>query len=70
MTREEKLFLIRWIIQNVTANVVPCDEGSDEGLIFNLVSMVLDGECRDRWEYTEEQQLIVDGWAAGNLPEV
>lgn len=45
--------LEKWIVQNVTAEIVPADEGSTEGLIYNLVQLARDS--KKRYNYLPEQ---------------
>lgn len=47
--------IIKWIINNVDEQVVPCDEGNAEGLVYNLVHLLLDGKKYEPYNYLESQ---------------
>lgn len=64
-TEEQKEFLIAWIVRNVDAGVVPCDEGNTEGLIYNLVNLVRHGpDFQDGWTYAPAQRAEVEAYKA------
>lgn len=66
---KEKLLIIEWIINNVTADVVTGAEGSTDGLIFNLVNLVVGS--KERYKYTKEQDDNLEEWIKSkgdNLP--
>jgi hypothetical protein len=52
--------LVKWIVQNVSANDVPGDEGNGEGLIYNLVHHVLEGPDYRHFDYEPEQNLEIE----------
>jgi hypothetical protein len=60
MNTNEKLLIIKWIINNVTDHVVPLDFENSDGLIFNLVHLAA-GD-KERWQYEDKQQLNVEEW--------
>ncbi len=81
MTEEEMELIARWIVQNVDAADVPGDEGNSEGLVYNLIHHLWDGNDYQQYEYTEEQLREVYNlsvkysnpgfvdWSPGNLPD-
>ena len=69
MTTEEKLLFIKWVTMNINNSIVPPDEGNTEGLIFNLIQLIIGSE--ERWCYEEEQKENVEEWIRSegeNLP--
>lgn len=68
MTDDEKRFLIRWIIENVDAGMVPSDEGNTDGLIWNMVQYVLHDGTIERYRYDESHTRQIEDWKNGNLP--
>jgi hypothetical protein len=57
--------LERWIIENVTSNDVPADEGSSDGLIYNMVQLVRHGRPYERYDYKPEQDDELRSWGIG-----
>jgi len=51
---EFKEKLIEWIVRNIDANIVPNDEGSDEGIIYNMVQKAMFGDDQKYYDYSEE----------------
>jgi hypothetical protein len=44
-----------WIVKNVTEDVVPCDEGNCDALIYNLIHLLRDGEGYQKYQYAQKQ---------------
>jgi hypothetical protein len=49
LTEEQKKLFERWVIENISAQIVPADEGNDETLLFNLIHAIR-GD-REEWDY-------------------
>ena len=60
LTNEEKEKFEQWIIENVSDQDVPSDEGNTEALIYNLVHHVR-GDNK-RYDYQWEQDEEVTSW--------
>lgn len=52
---EVKKLIERWLIMNVSSNEVPGDEGSDEGLLWNLIRLLHDGPDYEPYDYSDAQ---------------
>lgn len=52
MTDEHEI-IVKWIINNVDVSVVPADEGSENGLLYNMIHKVL-GDGKE-YDYKDEQ---------------
>ena len=48
-----------WIVKNVNASVVPGDEGSDEGIVYNMIHLLRDGDNYYPYSYEKAQVLEV-----------
>ncbi len=60
MTEQEIELIERWIVQNVSADYVPGDEGNTEGLIYNLIALLREWpEDKARYRYTAEHNAVV-----------
>lgn len=60
LTKDEKIKIETWIIENINETIVPADEGCATGLIYNLVHLVRgDGE---RYDYKPEQDDEIKSW--------
>lgn len=68
MTESERSIVVRWLIENVYASHVPSDEGNDDALLFNLVSLAIDGDGCQQYEYHEIQDRQVEEWRSGRIP--
>jgi hypothetical protein len=68
MADAEKAVIVRWLVENVFAYDVPSDEGSDDGLLWNLVNLAIHGRDYKRYDYSDEQDRQVAEWRAGKLP--
>jgi len=56
LTAVEKIRFEQWVVENVTSNIVPPDEGNGYALVFNLVHLVRgDGE---QYDYTPTQDEV------------
>jgi len=60
----DKNELIEWIKEFVDASMVPPDEGSTDGLVYNMVQFVLNDNNYNyrHWNYEEDQQKDIDDW--------
>jgi|WetSurSiteA1Bulk_404760.scaffolds.fasta_scaffold616298_1 hypothetical protein len=51
--------IIEWIVQNISADDVPGDEGNTEALIYNLVHLAKEGKNYHHYDYEPEQDLEI-----------
>ncbi len=65
MSDADKALIATWLIENVTADVVPGDEGSDDGLLFNLMGLLRFGPNYSRWCYHSDQEAAISAWRRG-----
>lgn len=54
---DKRDYLLRWIIENVSADLVPADEGSSIGLVYNMVQQVLRTGKTYRYEAGQVKEL-------------
>ena len=66
LTDEEKARFVQWVIENITDNHVPGDEGNEEGLIFNIVHAILGDN--DLYGYRKEQNDEISSWDSKRWP--
>jgi hypothetical protein len=60
--------IVRWIVENVDASVVPADCGNGDALVYNLVHLARDGEDYRPFYYEKEQNReIARGFDIGGL---
>lgn len=57
MNKVETDIVIKWILENVDAGLVPTDEGNSEGLIYNCLMAVMQKE--ELFEYKPEQYKFI-----------
>lgn len=62
MTQHEKALIEQWILDNVNETVVPSDEGSAEGLVYNLIHLLRDGKGYRRYNYQPDQDAEIARW--------
>lgn len=60
LTETEKNRFERWIIENVTASVVPPDERNSDALVFNLVHLLRGDE--EMYDYLPKQDAELVAW--------
>lgn len=60
LTDEEKIRFSQWVIENIDANIVPCDEGNSEALVFNLVHAIRGDH--EQYDYQDHQDEEVRSW--------
>ena len=57
---DKKEEIIRWLVRNVDASLVPGDEGNTEALLYNLIHKVLeDGKI---YSYHKEQDAEIEDY--------
>ena len=52
--------LISWIVSNVKACDVPDDEGNETALLYNLVSLAVNGRDYRPYAYLPEQDAFIN----------
>jgi hypothetical protein len=52
--------IVRWIVLNVDANVVPGDEGNGDALIYNMVHLAKEGPTYRHYDYDELQDAEIE----------
>lgn len=63
-TAAETDVIVRWIIANVDADVVPNDEGNGDALAYNLVQLARHGPAHGRYRYRADQDKEIESWRA------
>ncbi len=69
MTHEERQMIARWIMNNVSAEDVPPDEGNSDALRYNLVSLALCDRPYRAYDYKPDQDGELEHWAKQALED-
>jgi hypothetical protein len=70
MTSEDRAKIEAWILNEVSAAVVPSDEGNEEALIYNLIHLLRDGRDFEPYSYKPEQDAELASWGRTVVPDL